>query len=68
MRGPQYQLDFTDKVSYLHGNHAFKWGYEEVFVHFDDASTASQPGTVSFTNLENFLAGTPNTGTIIARQ
>ena len=64
-RGPQYQLDFTDKVSYLHGNHAFKWGYEEVFVHFDDASTAGEPGSVSFRSLENFLTGTVNTGTVL---
>ena len=65
-RGPQYQLDFTDKVSWLHGNHAFKWGYEEVYVRFDDASTANQNGTVSFaatttgtvaTALQNFLQG-----------
>jgi Carboxypeptidase regulatory-like domain len=55
IRGPQYQLDFTDKVSYLHGNHAFKWGYEQVFVHFDDSSTASQSGFASFTSLETFL-------------
>jgi len=64
-RGPQYQLDFTDKVSYLHGNHAFKVGYEEVFVHFDDASTATENGTVTFNNLQQFLQGTTNTGTVI---
>lgn len=64
-RGPQYQLDFTDKVSWLHGNHAFKWGYEEVNVRFDDASTANQNGTVSFSNLESFLTGTTNSASII---
>src|SRR6202167_5897769 len=51
IRGPQYQLDFTDKVSYLRGNHTFKFGYEQVFVRFDDSSTASQNGIVSFTSL-----------------
>jgi hypothetical protein len=65
IRGPQYQMDFTDKVSYLHGNHAFKWGYEYVFVHFDDSSTASQSGFASFTSLETFLQGTPTNGNII---
>jgi carboxypeptidase family protein/TonB-dependent receptor-like protein len=64
-RGPQYQLDFTDKVSYLHGKHAFKFGYEEVFVHFDDASTATENGTVTFSSLPNFLQGITNTGTVI---
>ena len=49
IRGPQYQLDFTDKVSFLHGNHAFKFGVEQVFVQFNDSSTASQNGLVNFT-------------------
>jgi len=65
IRGPQYQLDFTDKVSYLHGNHAFKWGVEQVFVRFDDSSTASQNGIVSFSNLQAFLQGNPTSGSII---
>jgi hypothetical protein len=65
IRGPQYQLDFTDKVSYLHGKHSFKWGYEQVFVHFDDGSTASLNGTVAFSSLQNFLAGTTRSGNII---
>jgi hypothetical protein len=65
IRGPQYQLDFTDKVSYLRGNHAFKWGVEQVFVKFDDSSTASQQGIVNFLTLQAFLAGSPNSGSII---
>ena len=65
IRGPQYQLDFTDKVSYLHGNHAFKFGVEQVFVKFNDSSTASQNGIVNFKTLETFLEGTPNSGSII---
>ena len=65
IRGPQYQLDFVDKVSYLHGNHSFKFGYEQVFVKFDDSSTASQSGFVNFLSLQTFLAGTPNSGNII---
>ncbi len=65
IRGPQYQLDFTDKVSYLHGNHTFKFGVEQVFVRFDDSSTASQNGIVNFTNLANFMAGVPASGSII---
>ena len=60
IRGPQYQLDFTDKVSYLHGNHSFKWGYEQVFVHFNDSSTATLNGSATFTSLANFLADTPS--------
>jgi len=66
IRGPQYQLDFSDKVSYLHGNHALKFGYEEVFVHFDDGSTANLTGTVAFSSLSNFLLGATNSGSIIS--
>jgi hypothetical protein len=67
IRGPQYQLDFSDKVSYLRGNHAFKFGYEEVFVHFDDGSTQNGTGTLTFDNLQAFLVGnfTTNNGTIV---
>jgi Carboxypeptidase regulatory-like domain len=61
-RGPQYQLDFSDKVSYLRGNHAFKFGYEQVYVQFDDESTANLNGTVNFRSLQNFLTGTTNGG------
>jgi carboxypeptidase family protein len=75
-RGPQYQLDFTDKVSWLHGNHALKFGYEEVYVRFDDASTANENGTVTFNGtstggvnvpgLEAFLLGlNPATASVI---
>jgi len=67
IRGPQYQLDFSDKVSYLHGNHAIKFGYEEVFVHFDDGSTQNGVGTLTFDSLQTFLTGnfTSNNGTIV---
>ncbi len=65
IRGPQYQLDFTDKVSYLHGNHSFKWGYEQVFVNFNDSSTATLNGSATFTSLQNFLAGSNPSGSII---
>ena len=64
-RGPQYQMNFSDKVSHLFGNHALKFGYEEVFVHFEDNSLATLNGSVTFTNLTNFLSGATNGGNII---
>jgi Carboxypeptidase regulatory-like domain len=64
-RGPQYQLDFSDKVSYLHGNHSFKFGYEQVYVKFDDASTANLNGTINFRKLTDFLTGNAHNGSII---
>ena len=57
-------MDFSDKVSYLRGNHAFKFGYEEVFVHFEDNSSANTSGTLNFANLSSFLTGTIASGTI----
>ena len=66
IRGPQYQLDFTDKVSYLHGNHAFKFGVEQVFVSFNDSSTASQKGIVAFRAWQTFWrVPRASTGSII---
>ena len=64
-RGPQYQMNFSDKVSHLFGNHALKFGYEEVFVHFEDSSLATLNGQVNFSSLQNFLAGSTNGGNII---
>ena len=57
-RGPQFQLDFADKVSHIFGNHTLKFGFEQVFVHFNDSSLANTNGTVTFSTLENFLTGT----------
>ena len=58
-RGPQYQLDFVDKVTHIFGNHALKFGFEQVFVHFNDSSLSNTNGTVTFPTLEAFLLGTP---------
>lgn len=57
-RGPQFQLDFADKVTHIFGNHTLKFGFEQVFVHFNDSSLANTNGTVTFGTLENFLTGT----------
>jgi len=57
-RGPQFQLDFADKVTHIFGNHSLKFGFEQVFVHFNDSSLANTNGTVTFGTLENFLSGT----------
>ena len=64
-RGPQGQLNIRDTVSYLRGNHAFKFGFEHVLVVFDDASTGNVMGTISFANLQSFLTGTYDSGASI---
>lgn len=60
-RGPQGQFNFKDTVSYLRGNHAFKFGFEFVRVKFDNSSTQNTWGTIAFNTLTNFFAGTPVT-------
>jgi hypothetical protein len=61
-RGPQGQLNVRDSVSYLRGNHAFKFGGEVVFVKFDNSTLSNVQGTVSFDSLEHFLTGTLTPG------
>jgi hypothetical protein len=68
-RGPQGQLNFRDSVSYLRGNHAFRFGAETVIVRFNNKSLSNLQGTVSFaaagsvSALRNFLTGTfPSSG------
>ncbi len=65
-RGPQGQFNFRDTVSYLRGNHAFKFGFEHVWVKFDDNSTQSTWGNIAFTDLISFLTGSPTSGSIVA--
>jgi len=65
IRGPQGQFDAKDSVSYLRGNHAFKFGFEHVVAFFDDGSLASVLGAMTFTSLTTYLQGTPSTGNII---
>lgn len=56
-RGPQGQFNYRDTVSYLRGNHAFKFGGEIVRVVFHNKSTQNTMGTINFDTLTNFLAG-----------
>ena len=65
IRGPQGQFNVRDSVSNLRGSHNFKFGFEHVFVVFDDGSHANASGTVDFADLSNFLAGTPVSGSIL---
>jgi len=65
IRGPQGQLNIRDSISHLKGSHNFKFGFEHVFVVFDDGSHANVAGTVDFADLSNFLQGTPVSGSIL---
>lgn len=65
IRGPQGQLNVRDSISYLAGNHSYKFGFEHVYVVFDDASHANVAGEVDFADLVSFLQGTAVGGSIL---
>lgn len=59
---PQGRADYTatidDTVSYLHGNHDFKFGGE--VRRFNGNSFANDDGSLSFLDVPSFVAGIPN--------
>ncbi len=63
-RGPQGDVDLVDNVSYLRGNHSFKFGFEYLDVLFDGDAFPGAYGSAVFSNLQNFLQGIPNSGSI----
>ena len=65
VRGPEGAADFVDNVSYLHGNHAFKFGFEFVDVLADSNTYQNSQGAMKFGSLENFLRGIPANGSIL---
>jgi len=64
-RGPEGDADFIDSVSYLHGNHALKFGFEFLDNVFDEDIYTLGLGMAQFSSLQNFLQGKPNNGTIL---
>jgi len=69
VRGPEGNWSITDNVSYLRGKHSFKFGFEFIEVLWDEGIggnvQAPYAGSVTFANLNNFLAGVPQRGTIL---
>jgi hypothetical protein len=63
-RGPQGQLNIKDSVSYLRGNHAFKFGFEHVWVKFNNSTSTDARGQLDFPSLTSFLQGLPDSGLI----
>ena len=71
--GPSPYSDFQDSVSYLRGNHAFKFGAELTHIEADQIISDFRGIQVNFngglafansTPLEDFFAGTPNVGSV----
>ena len=42
--GPQGQINISDKVSHIFGNHALKFGWEEIYYFFDNSTTGERIG------------------------
>ncbi len=59
--GPDGVMQILDHVSYLHGNHAFKFGGEILYNKSTSDVTANAKGSLTFDSLQGFLAGTPDT-------
>jgi hypothetical protein len=64
-RGPEGTVDIVDNVSYLRGQHSFKFGGEYLRQIEDNQQYNDGNGAVSFTSLQNFLTGTVHNGSIL---
>ena len=66
--GPNDNTEFLDHMSYLHGNHALKFGGELTFVDVNGGATQDARGLINFkkggglTDIENFLEGNVGSG------
>jgi hypothetical protein len=64
-RKPEGDVDVTDSVSYLHGKHSFKFGFEFIEMIDGGYSVRGANGAVSFKDLNSFLLGNPLKGSIL---
>ncbi len=62
--GPQGDVDLVDTVSYLRGRHTFKFGFEYINIIYNHINYSNATGSVLFSNLQNYLQGTVNNGSI----
>jgi hypothetical protein len=66
VRAPESNWSIIDNVSYLRGKHSFKFGFEFIGILWDEGIggnvQARYTGSVTFANLNNFLAGVPQRG------
>jgi hypothetical protein len=64
--GPDAVTQFSDSVSYLHGNHSIKFGGELLFNQDTNQVTNNTKGPVTFNSLLDFFSGTLAKGQISA--
>jgi hypothetical protein len=65
VRGPEGNASLVDTVSYLHGKHAFRFGFDFVDVVYDNNAYNYANGNVKFKHLTDFLQGKPRGGQIL---
>jgi carboxypeptidase family protein len=65
VRGPDGDASFVDNVSWLHGKHAFKFGFQFMDLVYDNDSYNQANGQVKFKDLQHFLQGAPRKGAIL---
>ena len=54
-QGPDMSAEFIDNVSWLHGNHSFKFGGEYMKTIYNGGTFSNGRGRVTFASLEDFL-------------
>ncbi len=64
--GPDSTVQILDHVSYLHGNHAFKFGGEVLVMDNPSNVSANAKGPIKFQNLTQFFAGIPSSANFLS--
>jgi Carboxypeptidase regulatory-like domain/TonB dependent receptor len=64
--GPDAVTQFSDSISYLHGNHSFKFGGEIILNSSTNLATNNTKGPVQFKTLTDFFTGTLSKANISA--
>lgn len=57
--------EVVDHISYLHGKHAFAFGGELIRNFLVSGSFTNERGSITFSSLQNYLAGVPSSGAIL---
>ena len=65
VRGPDGEASFLDNVSYLHGKHSFKFGFQFMDLIYDNNAYSRGNGQVRFNTITDFLDGNVHKGTLL---
>ncbi len=66
IRGPDGEASFIENVSYLHGKHSFKFGFQFMDLVYDNDNYNAGNGSVKFNNLTAFLQGKVKSAKLLA--